>query len=257
MPTDTTETALEACIERYLTGEASTPTSNDGKVKEEPGIYGTGKGIGYVRGKSSDYNAEFAIDEAKFWQFLESTQGDGLAKLHYKPDFKRQVVEKDKDQLDELLESVDLSTYGLERVRLNQHIELEDEETELEAENPNVRGVYNPPPEESPLDEIIRTFNERFFDAWDATPEEQRVKLIKILEHVKGSDGYQAQVVDNADEQNRRIALEALISDAVNKERRRELELYKLYAGDSDFKRSLNESLIRILAIEEEKGKSA
>ena len=39
---------------------------------------------------------------------------------------------KDKDQLDELLESVDLSTYGLERVRLNQHLELDSDETELD-----------------------------------------------------------------------------------------------------------------------------
>jgi type I restriction enzyme R subunit len=46
-----------------------------------------------VRGTSSDYNAEFAIDEAKFWQFLETTQPDELAKLHYKPDWKRQILE--------------------------------------------------------------------------------------------------------------------------------------------------------------------
>ncbi len=45
---------------------------------------------------------------------------------------KLKVAIKDKDQLDELLESVDLSTYGLERVRLNQHLELDSDETELD-----------------------------------------------------------------------------------------------------------------------------
>ena len=44
---------------------------------------------GYLRGKASDFSAEFAIDEAKFWQFLEATQAKELAKLHYKPDWKR------------------------------------------------------------------------------------------------------------------------------------------------------------------------
>ena len=37
----------------------------------------------YLRGKASDYNAEFALDEAKFWQFLEATQADELAKLRH------------------------------------------------------------------------------------------------------------------------------------------------------------------------------
>ncbi len=175
-------------------------------------------------------------------------------KLHWFLKFlipKLTIRDKEQDQLDELLESVDLSTYGLERVRLNQPIALEAEETELDPENPNVRGVHNPLPEESPLDEIIRTFNERFFDAWDATPEEQRVKLISILKQVRDDDAYQDQVLNNSDDQNRRIALETLIGNAVNKERRRELELYKLYAGDPEFKKALNESLIRILALDE------
>lgn len=164
---------------------------------------------------------------------------------------KLKVAEKDKDELDALLESVDLSTYGLERVRLNQHIALESEESELEPENPNVRGVHGGEEDESPLDEIIRHFNERFFDAWDATPEEQRVKLINIMENVQKSAAYQAQVVDNPDEQNRRIALESLISQAVNKERKKDLDLYKIYAGDPDFKKAFEESIIRILALHE------
>lgn len=175
-------------------------------------------------------------------------------KLHWYLKFlipKLKVKDKDKDQLDALLESVDLSTYGLERVRLNQHIELDSAETELEPENPNVRGYHDPQSEESPLDEIIRHFNERFFSAWDATPEEQRVKLIKIMEHVQASSAYKTQVMDNPDEQNRRIALESLISQAVNKERKKDLDLYKVYASDPDFKKAFDESIVRILSLHE------
>jgi type I restriction enzyme R subunit len=175
-------------------------------------------------------------------------------KLHWFLKFlipKLKVKEKGGEELDELLESVDLSSYGVERVRLNQHIELDSAATELDPENSNVRGFHDPPAEESPLDEIIRHFNERWFSAWDATPEEQRVKLINIMEHVKGSAGYQTQVVDNPDEQNRRLALESLITSAVQKERKKDLELYKIYAGDPDFRKAFDESIIRILALQE------
>jgi len=91
MPTDTPEAELEACIERFLTGGVSTPTTSGGEVRDAWKPYG---GAGYLRDQSSDFNAEFALDEAKFWQFLEATQADELAKLHYKPDFKLQILER-------------------------------------------------------------------------------------------------------------------------------------------------------------------
>jgi type I restriction enzyme R subunit len=169
---------------------------------------------------------------------------------------KLKVKDKDKDKLDALLESVDLSTYALERVHLNEAITLDAAPTELEPENANPRGHHGGDEDESPLDEIIRHFNERWFSAWDATPEEQRVKLIKIMEHVQESPAYQAQVVDNPDEQNRDIALRSLITAAVNKERKKDLDLYKTYAGDSDFRKSFEEAIIRILALHE-RSKSA
>jgi type I restriction enzyme R subunit len=175
-------------------------------------------------------------------------------KLHWFLKFlipKLKVKDKDKDQLDALLESVDLSTYALERVRLNEHIALDAAATELEPENPNMRGFHETGEEESPLDEIIRHFNERWFSAWDATPEEQRVKIIKIMEHIQHSEEYAKQVAGNPDEQNRDLALRSLIGTAVGKERRKDLELYKLYAGDPDFRKSFEESIMRILSLHE------
>ena len=77
------------------------------------------------------------------------------------------------------------------------------------------------------------------------------MKLINIMERVQASAAYKVQVVDNPDEQNRRIALESLISQAVNKERKKDLDLYKIYAGDPDFKKAFEESIIRILALHE------
>ncbi len=44
------------------------------------------------------------------------------------------------DQIDELLNSVDLSSYGLQRVKLNHAITLDASETELAPQNRNLRG---------------------------------------------------------------------------------------------------------------------
>lgn len=85
--------------------------------------------------------------------------------------------------------------------------------------------------------------------SWNATPEEQRVKFVNIARHVMNAAGYQTQVVDNPDEQNRRIALEKLIGHAVNRKRRCELDLYKRYPSDDDFKRAFEPSIMRISKI--------
>jgi type I restriction enzyme, R subunit len=154
----------------------------------------------------------------------------------------------DQDVLDELLNSVDLSTYGLERKKLSQAIILDAAASELDPQNPNPRGVHSPAEQKDPLDEIVRQFNERWFAGWDATPLEQRVKLINIAQHVSQHPDYEAQVANNPDEQNRRLALEKLISQAVGQERRRELDLYKRYASDPDFKRAFDASIMQILS---------
>jgi type I restriction enzyme, R subunit len=174
-------------------------------------------------------------------------------KLHWFLKFlipKLKIKDKDKDTLDELLESVDLSTYGLERVKLKQSIGLDDSDSELDPQNPNVRSVGLGGPVD-PLDEIIRSFNERWFAGWEATPAEQRVKFINIAQHVFNNPNYQAQVVDNQDEQNSRIAMEKLISQAVSQERKKELDLYKRYAQDPEFKRAFDSSIMRLLSSKE------
>ncbi|GBG01587.1 DEAD/DEAH box helicase [Azospira sp. I13] len=160
---------------------------------------------------------------------------------------KLKVKDPDQDKLDELLNSIDLSTYGLERSRLEVKIGLDASETELEPQNPNVRGGHFGDGDKDPLDEIVRAFNERHFAGWEATPEEQRVKFINIAKHVMNHADYKAQVEDNPDTQNRQLALERLIQQAISVERRRELDLYKRYASDPDFKRAFDASVSRLL----------
>ncbi len=73
------------------------------------------------------------------------------------------IKDPGQDALDELLESVDLSSYGLERVKLSHSIGLDASETEVDPQNPNPRGYREGEPEADPLDEIVRSFNERWF----------------------------------------------------------------------------------------------
>ena len=101
------------------------------------------------------------------------------------------------------------------------------------------------------LDEIIKVFNQRWFAGWEATPEEQRIRFINIAQHVFRNPNYQTQVVDNQDEQNSRIALEKMIRLAVSHERKRELDLYKRYTQDPEFKRDFDSSIMRLLSIQD------
>jgi len=157
------------------------------------------------------------------------------------------VVDPDADLLDELLESVDLSSYGLERVKLNQSIGLDESEAEVDPQNPNPRGKHGEE-ETDPLDEIIRSFNERWFQGWSATPEEQRVKFVNIANSLKAHPDFKAKYQDNTDSHNRTLAFEKILKEVMLHRRKDELELYKLFANDEAFKTSWQDSLQRIVS---------
>lgn len=157
------------------------------------------------------------------------------------------ITDPNQDTLDGLLNSVDLSTYGLERTRLNHAIVLDESETEVEPQNPNPRGAHAPEEARDPLDRIIQDFNERWFHGWEATPEEQRVKFITIARHVREHPNFQRQFVDNPDTQNRELALMKMVDDAIRKQRRTELEMYKLYSQDQAFQQALRDVVRRMV----------
>ena len=160
---------------------------------------------------------------------------------------KLKVEDPDADLLDELLDSVDLSSYGLQRVRLGYTIGLDSEETELDPQNPNPRGAHGADKETNPLDDIVNTFNERWFQGWSATPEEQRIKFVNIAESVKAHPDYEDKYKNNADPHNRELAFEKILKEIMLQRRKDELELYKLFAGDNAFKSSWKQSIQRIV----------
>lgn len=153
------------------------------------------------------------------------------------------MKDPESEALDALLNSIDLSSYGLQRVKLNHAIELDEAGAELEPQNPNPRGAHGNGDERDPLDEIIRNFNERWFQGWSATPEEQRVKFINIAESVKSHPDFKAKYQNNPDPHNRELAFEKMLKEVMLARRKDELELYKLFAGDPAFKASWTQSM--------------
>lgn len=150
--------------------------------------------------------------------------------------------------LDELLESVDLSTYGLERVKLNTSIGLDSSETELDPQNPNPRGVHGGDNEKDPLDLIIKSFNERYFQGWNVTPEEQRVRFVNLAQNMRSHPDFKEKYAENTDSQNRDIAFRKIFDDVMAKQRKTELDLYRLISKDDAFKLAMQEMLKRILS---------
>ena len=149
------------------------------------------------------------------------------------------VRDPDAEKIDELLNSVDLSSYGLERVKLNQSIVLDAAETELDPQNPNPRGVHDAGQDKDPLDAIIDSFNERWFEGWSATPEEQRVVRLDLQNKIRAHPDYEDKYLNNADEQNRGLAFEKIFEEVFVQNRRKQFDLYKLFFNDPDFKRAL------------------
>jgi type I restriction enzyme R subunit len=159
------------------------------------------------------------------------------------------IVDHEKDALDGLLNSVDLSTYGLERVKLNSSIGLDATETEVDPQNPNPRGAHGGDTDKDELDLIIKSFNERWFQGWEATPDEQRAKFVNLAQKMKEHTDFKEKYADNADNQNREIAFSKIFDDVMGKQRKNELDLYRLIAQDEGFKIAMQDTIKRMLRV--------
>lgn len=153
------------------------------------------------------------------------------------------LQDPEADSIDELLNSVDLSSYGLERNKLNHSIGLDDSETVLDPQNPNPRGGHGHGNEKDPLDDIVKTFNERWFQGWSATPEEQRIKFVNIAESIRQHPDFEAKYMNDTDPHNRGLAFEKMLKEVMLRRRKDELELYKLFSGDEGFRKAWIQSM--------------
>lgn len=155
---------------------------------------------------------------------------------------KLKIEDPQSDALDKLLESVDLSTYGLERVKLNVQISLDNSEIQVDPQNPNVRGAHGEEKKDE-LENIINCFNEKWFQGWEATSEEQRVKFISLIHAVQTHRDFESKYATNADDQNRELAFRKIVDDEMSRRRKVDMDLYKLYAQDFSFNKAFMNAL--------------
>ena len=88
----TNEEALESCIESSLLEQ------------------------GFYKGENKDFNKDYAIDEKRFWDFLQSSQADELEKLKKDPQYKLKIIQR----LDKMIKK-----YGILKI-LKKGLDVDD-----------------------------------------------------------------------------------------------------------------------------------
>jgi type I restriction enzyme R subunit len=155
------------------------------------------------------------------------------------------IKDKEKDALDGLLNSVDLSTYGLERVHLNEKIVLDPAESALEGVNSNPRSAH-PDDEKAELEKIISDFNEKWFSNWNATPDDKRQLYYTFTERIQSHPDYESKYVNNPDSYTRDLAYKKIFDDVALSLRKLHLEFSKQLM-DEHFKQDFRASTQRFL----------
>lgn len=154
-----------------------------------------------------------------------------------------------RDDMTDLLEKVDLNTYGLRRTALNQTIELDASETVLDPNKAAMAGAGSDEPDDTLLDEIVKIFNEGHFSGWDATPDDQKAKLISIVRSIKEDNDYNNLVVGNPDPDAVENTLNNVIDRIIRKKRTGDMSLYKQYQQNDEFKSQMRHVLTRMLNV--------
>ena len=145
------------------------------------------------------------------------------------------VVPPDQDVLD-VLDKIDLSTYGLRRTRLNESIVLDPGDAVLDPNAPVMVNAHPRDEDKSPLDRIIREFNEHWFKGWQATPEEQKTKFIVIARAVVEDPAYRQHVVGNENPQGVAEVMDDILRRVMVRQRRADDSLYAQWRDSEDFR---------------------
>ena len=111
-----------------------------------------------------------------------------------------------------------------------------------------MRGAHDGE-EKDHLEAIIQSFNERWFEGWEDTPEEQRVKFLTLSKSVQAHTDFKLKVAENLDAQNRELALKKILDEVMAQQRKQELELYKLYAQDPSFYQSFLNTMKQVINV--------
>ncbi len=157
------------------------------------------------------------------------------------------IAGPDIDSLKDLLDSVDLNTYGLRRTALNESIALDTGETTIDPLKPTMVNAGVVEEDKDPLDEILKEFNNRWFNGWEATPDDQKMKLVSVAQAVAADEDYQTLVVGNPDQQAVDDLMITIIDKIMRKKRKGDNSLYKEYQQNEGFKADFRSVITRML----------
>ena len=152
------------------------------------------------------------------------------------------------DSMKDLLDSVDLNTYGLRRTALNETITLDAGEATIDPLKPTMVNAGGVEETKDPLDQILQEFNNRWFNGWDATPDDQKTKLISVAQAVADDEDYQTLVVGNPDQQAVDALMITIIDRIMRKKRKGDNSLYKEYQQNEGFKADFRSVITRMLS---------
>lgn len=138
--------------------------------------------------------------------------------------------------ISDLLDNTDLNTYALSRTALNEHIELDADETRLDPLAPKMVNAGGTEDDRTTFDIILEHFNERHMNGWDATPEEQRTKVVRIAQIVTQQTQYQNTVVGNPDTEAAERMFQEILNRAMAQQRNADLSLYRQFRADETFR---------------------
>lgn len=152
-----------------------------------------------------------------------------------------------RDNMKDLLDNVDLNTYGLRRTALNQTVDLDDTETVVDPNKAAMAGAGGDEVIEEPLIQIVEAFNELHFTGWEATPDDQKAKLVSIVTAIATDEDYKSLVVGNPDPEAVETTLNGIIDRIIRIKRTGDMSLYKQYLQNDDFREQFRHVLIRML----------
>ena len=151
------------------------------------------------------------------------------------------------DSMKDLLDSVDLNTYGLRRTALNEPIILDAGEATIDPLKPTMVSAGGGEETTDPLDEILKEFNSRWFNGWDATPDDQKMRLVSVAQAVADDEDYKSLVVGNPDQQAVDALMIEIIDRIMRQKRKGDNSLYKEYHQNEGFKAGFRNVIMRML----------
>ncbi|OAQ14069.1 DEAD/DEAH box helicase [Bibersteinia trehalosi Y31] len=158
-------------------------------------------------------------------------------------------VADDEKVIDDLLEKVNLSSYALAISEKEHAIVLSDETGTFTPSNRTVHGTHEDDEERDELDNIIKTFNARWFDGWGDTPEERKIRFVAVMEKIQQHKDFESKYLAIQDPALRQVIFSDIVKEVMRNRREQEMEIYRQFMRDDSFQRSLIADLQRAVNI--------